>query len=66
MLPALSAEGIIFSEIRVGTYDGPAFIKYIERLLPYMNRWPAPRSVLVMDNCAIHHLDDIAPLCAAR
>ena len=66
LLPALSCNGIIFSDVREGTYDGPAFVQYIEQLLPHMNPWPEPLSVLVMDNCSIHHLDDIAPLCASR
>ena len=66
LLPALSSEGIIFSEVREGTYDGPAFVAYVEKLLLHMNPWPAPCSVLVMDNCVIHHSDDIAPMCAAQ
>lgn len=28
--------------------------------------WPAPCSVLIMDNCTIHHLDSVAALCDAR
>ena len=66
LLPALSSDGIIFSDIREGTYNGVAFIEYIEHLLAHMNPWPERCSVLVMDNCSIHHLDDIAPLCASR
>lgn len=59
-------DGIIHTDIREGAYDGPSFAKFIEDLLEHMNPWPARRSVLVMDNCAIHHFEDIAPLCAAR
>jgi hypothetical protein len=59
-------QGIIHTNIREGAYDGEAFVGYIEELLEHMRPWPQPCSVLVMDNCAIHHLDDIAPLCEAK
>ena len=55
-------KGIIFSVVHKGTYDGPAFIEYIQQLLQNMNLY----SVLIMDNCSIHHLDAIVPLCGAR
>jgi len=63
ILPALSNDGIIFSDIREGAYDGHGFVEYIQCLLPHMNPWPEARSVLVMDNCAIHHVDEVLPLC---
>ena len=66
ILPALSADGIIYSEIRKGAFDGPSFVEFIDHLLDYMNPWPAARSVLMMDNCAIHHVDDVEILCANR
>lgn len=66
ILPALCDDGIIFSDIREGAYDGPSFVDYIKRLLPHMNPYPAPRSVLIMDNCSIHHVDDVLPLCEER
>jgi len=59
-------DGIIYSEVIPGSYDGPAFISFIEHLLPRMNPWPGPQSVLVMDNCAIHHIEEIEPLCTER
>jgi len=58
--------GIIFSAVCEGTYNGPAFVHYIQQLLQHMNPWLAENSVLVMDNCAIHHLNAIAPLCGAQ
>jgi len=59
-------DGAIFSDMKEGSYDGPAFVNFIENLLPHVEPWPARRSILVMDNCAIHHVDDVAPLCAAQ
>ncbi|KIJ36630.1 hypothetical protein M422DRAFT_143696, partial [Sphaerobolus stellatus SS14] len=62
LLPVLCSEGIIYSEIQKGAYDGPSFLTFIENLLEHMNPWPAPWSVLVMDNCSIHHLEDVETL----
>ncbi|KIJ35195.1 hypothetical protein M422DRAFT_136599, partial [Sphaerobolus stellatus SS14] len=66
LLPALCSEGVIYSEVRKGAYDGPAFIEFMTNLLEHMSPWPAPKSVLVMDNCSIHHLDEVEALCTQR
>jgi len=63
MLPALSIDGIIYSTIRQGSFDGPGFVDFICRLLPFMNPYPGPRSILVIDNCRIHHVDEVQELC---
>ena len=63
LLPALCSDGILYADIRRGAYDGPAFVQYIRDLMPYMKPYPEPCSVLVMDNCPIHHLDDVAHIC---
>lgn len=57
LLPALTQDGIIYSDIKLGAYDGPSFLVFLKGLLKYMNPYPAPRSVLVLDNCAIHHVE---------
>ena len=31
--------------------------------LPVMNPFPAPRSVILLDNCSIHHVDGVQELC---
>ena len=43
--------GIIFSTVCEGTYNGPAFVHYIQLLLQHMNPWLEVDSVLVVDNC---------------
>jgi hypothetical protein len=65
-LPALTTEGIIYSEIKIGTWDGEHFLEFIDGLLEHMNPFPGPRSVLVMDNCSVHHIPDIAERCEAK
>ncbi|EIW86199.1 hypothetical protein CONPUDRAFT_34507, partial [Coniophora puteana RWD-64-598 SS2] len=50
-----SKDGYEVVRIVEGSVDGEIFFDFIVNdLLPTMNRYPAPRSVLVMDNCAIH------------
>ncbi|EJD33035.1 hypothetical protein AURDEDRAFT_18015, partial [Auricularia subglabra TFB-10046 SS5] len=58
--------GLIFSDVREGSFDGDSFLEFLDGLLEVMNPYPAPHSVLVMDNCAIHHVDGVAERCAAK
>jgi hypothetical protein len=59
-------DGIIYSHIKVGSYNGDEFLEYLTGLLTQMNPYPEPRSVLVIDNCRIHHVAGVEDLCAAR
>ncbi|KIJ36877.1 hypothetical protein M422DRAFT_144120, partial [Sphaerobolus stellatus SS14] len=63
LLPALTQDGIIFSDIKLGAYDGASFLGFLEGLLEHMNPYPAPQSVLILDNCAIHHVEGVHELC---
>ena len=36
---------------------------WLQGLLPHMNAYPAPHSVLVIDNCRIHHVEGVEELC---
>jgi hypothetical protein len=57
-LPALSLDGYICWKIYQDSFTIETFNAFIEvDLLPHMNAYPAPRSVLVMDNHSIHHSD---------
>ncbi|KAH9956891.1 hypothetical protein BC827DRAFT_1086165, partial [Russula dissimulans] len=54
-LPALSLnDGIIHVDIVEGSFNARLFFRFINQLLDYMQPWPSPNSVLVMDNCQIH------------
>ena len=65
-LPAISVDGIIHCHIKVGGYNRDEFIEYLKGLLSIMNPYPAPHSVLVIDNCHIHHIEGVEELCAAQ
>ncbi|EJD36393.1 hypothetical protein AURDEDRAFT_27773, partial [Auricularia subglabra TFB-10046 SS5] len=58
--------GILWTSIVPGSFCGTTFLDFIDMLLEHMNPWPAPRSVLVMDNCRIHHVEGVKEHCDAR
>jgi hypothetical protein len=66
VLPALSTDGIIYSDIKVGSWNGEDFLGFLDGLLKNMNVYPGPRSVLVMDNCSVHHIPDVTERCEAK
>jgi hypothetical protein len=66
LLPAITVDGLIYSHIKVGGYNGEEFLEYLEGLMDQMNPYPAPRSVLVIDNCWIHHVFGVEELCEER
>ncbi|KIO16526.1 hypothetical protein M407DRAFT_77381, partial [Tulasnella calospora MUT 4182] len=66
LLPALSLSGIIYSQIVEGSFTGTSFFDFVANLLDRMQPYPAPNSVLVTDNCAIHKVDGIRQLVEER
>ncbi|CAD6986324.1 unnamed protein product [Tilletia controversa] len=55
VLPAIDHNGILAAWCVDGAVDGDMFTYWVEHfLLPEMNPFPGPRSVLVLDNCNIH------------
>ena len=63
LLPALSLDGILYAQIVHGSFNGKTSKIYLKGLLECMNPYPAPNSVLVMDDCAINHVDGIQEMC---
>jgi transposase len=64
ILPAYAQDGIVLSQVFQGSTDSTVFENYIEQLLHHCGRWPAPKSVLVMDNASFHHTDRIKQMCS--
>ncbi|KAF8220664.1 hypothetical protein L208DRAFT_1066892, partial [Tricholoma matsutake] len=55
ILAAMSVEGYVGTRIVPGSVDGDEFFDFIVNdILPQMNPFPQDRSVLILDNCAIH------------
>ena len=63
ILPAIGINGYLEYEIFHGSFTSERFENFIHKLLPKMNRFPLPRSVLVMDNVASHHSPYVRAMC---
>jgi hypothetical protein len=55
--------GIIFLNVAKGLFDSDTFQEFLRGLLQVMNPYPGKNSVLVIDNCAIHHVQGVEELC---
>ena len=66
ILPALSLNGVLHLEVVKNVVTGAIFRRFIEGLLPLMNRWPLPNSVLIVDNASIHKVAGIRELVEER
>lgn len=58
-IAAMCCEGVIALELQEGTFNGDKFMEFLTCILiPQMCQFDgsSPRSVLVMDNCTIHHV----------
>jgi transposase len=55
ILPAITVDGFIATSIVEGSFTMRTFEQFIfYDVLPSMNPFPGPRSVLILDNCRIH------------
>jgi hypothetical protein len=66
VLPALSLGGILYSNIVEGSFNTESFTDFIKGLLDQMQPYPAQNSVIVMDNCRIHHAPAIREIIEER
>jgi len=67
ILPALTVEGYLERTlITQGSIDGDLFYRWLQDvLLLQCNRYPAPRSVIIMDNCSTHRNQAGLPIARA-
>jgi len=65
ILPAYSIDGYLDGTlIKEGSVIGAEFLDWLQvKIMPQMNPYPAPRSVLIMDNCRTHDRVLIRELC---
>ncbi len=49
-----------------GSFNSELFLTFIRDLLGKMQPFPAPKSVVVMDNCSIHKVPEIRELIENR
>ncbi len=61
----MSCEGILDVHVTKGTTDGETFINFTQKhILPILQPFDGcnPHSVVIMDNCSIHHVREIAEI----
>lgn len=57
---SMCMEGLVALELVDGNVNGDVFYDFVRgSLIPNM---PNPHSVLIMDNCSIHHTDEVTSL----
>ena len=57
-IAAIDSTGLVDVYNTNGTVNGEIFYDFVRgSLIPNMLPFPNPRSILVMDNCSIHHVD---------
>jgi hypothetical protein len=59
-------DGIIWAKTIEGSFTKPSFGQFIAELLTRMQPFPAPNSVIVMDNARIHKNQEIIDMIHAR
>lgn len=62
----MSLDGILYYVIQHGSHTRESFISFIDGLLDFMNPFPLPNSVLVIDNASIHKSSIIREMVEAR
>jgi transposase len=63
ILPILTLDGIITHDVIPGSVTSERFLRFLRELvIPLTNPYPGPRSVLVLDNCNIHHSEKVRAL----
>ena len=59
-ISAISQEGLLCYEFNNGTTNGDKFYDFIRgSMIAEMQPFPGENSVLIMDNCSIHHIQEV-------
>jgi DDE superfamily endonuclease len=67
VLPAMTVDGYLSCNVYEGAVNGPTFKEFIRtEVLPHCSAFPGPRSVIVMDNAAIHNVYHHLTCCLTR
>ena len=62
ILPLYTYDGFLDWEIIHGSFNADLFVQFLEEhVIPHTTPYPGPCSVLIMDNCKIHH-DEVSDI----
>ncbi|KIK78110.1 hypothetical protein PAXRUDRAFT_164867 [Paxillus rubicundulus Ve08.2h10] len=63
ILPTLTLDGIIAYDIIEGSVTGKHFIQFLkDHVMLFTTPYPGHHTILVMDNCSIHHGEEVHKL----
>jgi hypothetical protein len=67
ILAALDYEGFVSWETTAGTFTRRSFHDaFVRKVLPLLNPWPLPRSIVIIDNAKIHMYQELEKVCTTR
>ena len=59
----MSSSGVLAYELSTGSTDSMKFMNFLRgSLIPSMQPFPDKHSVIIMDNCSIHHTQEVKDL----
>lgn len=57
---AMTSSGVLTYEFHTDTMNGDKFFDFVRgKLIPSMQAFTGPHSILIMDNCSIHHVEEV-------
>ena len=60
VIAAMSVEGLLDVKLVKGTVTGAIFTDFLEKqLLSHLMPLPNPHSIIIMDNCSVHHVGSV-------
>ncbi|KAI0350118.1 hypothetical protein OH77DRAFT_1413742, partial [Trametes cingulata] len=63
LLPVLTLDGLNTWKVFEGSVTSELFLEFLCKfVIPFTTPYPGPRSVLVLDNCNIHHAEAVREL----
>ncbi|KAE9392905.1 hypothetical protein BT96DRAFT_749934, partial [Gymnopus androsaceus JB14] len=62
ILPAITIDGIVAYNVIPGSVTSCQFLKFLKHHMPLTNPYPGPCSIIIMDNCSIHHVEEVREL----
>lgn len=66
ILPAYTQDGILLLRVFRGSADASLFEDFIEELLQHCEKYPEPKSVLIVDNASFHRTEKVEQMWVSR
>ena len=66
VMTAMTSSGVLAYETTTGSVNGDKFVDFIRgRLIPNMQPFPGEHSILILDNCSVHHAHNVKDMLAS-